>query len=232
MGNKKLVIGYIRVSTIEQVDIGQSLQRQRELIEQYCRQRDWTNVQIISDEGQSGYKDNRKGFQKLKDLCSKGKVAAVIVTDLSRLSRSLRSTLEFIEDVITKQDIDFISITQQLDTKSPMGKAFLAITSVFAQLYRDEIQYKTKIALKHKRARGEKVGRFTEYGYDDVDGRLVENQVEQANIQLMAEWRQQGFTLAAIAEALHSKGIASKNGSKWYSSTVKSILDRRLAHVR
>lgn len=69
------------------------------MIRRYCEDRGIQNLQIIKDEGLSGFKNNRPGFQLLKQLCRTGEVSTVIVYDLSRLSRSVRDTLAFIEDV-------------------------------------------------------------------------------------------------------------------------------------
>ena len=154
----KRVIAYTRVSTLGQVQDGESLERQGARIRAYCEAKGLPEPELITDEGLSGFKSSREGYQKLVSLCKAREVSTVIVYDLSRLSRSVRDTLEFIEDVINKNGIEFVSLLNDIDTSTPTGKAFLGITAIFNQLYRDEIAYKTKEALRHKTSRKEKTG--------------------------------------------------------------------------
>ena len=92
----KKVIGYIRVSSQQQVEDKESLERQAEKIRAYCALKGIIGLEIISDEGISGYKTStRKGYQTLLKLCKAGQVKTLIVYDLSRLSRSLKETLTF-----------------------------------------------------------------------------------------------------------------------------------------
>lgn len=225
---ERIVVGYIRVSSQEQVDVGVSLERQEALIRSYAKSKGYSKVEIIADRGISGFKDDRPGFQELRDLCLSGRVQTVIVADLSRLSRSVRSTLAFIEDVLNKGGIDFISLSQNIDTTTPIGKMFLMFSSMMAQFYRDEISYKTKTAIAYKRKNGEKVGRHAQYGFTaDQDGRLSINANEQKNISLIKELRRRGHTLQAIANELERLQVPNRVGKvRWYAGTVKSILDR------
>lgn len=239
MGSKKAgkearrVVGYIRVSSAEQVRDGESLERQREQIESYCRLKGLGAVEIISDEGVSGFKDNRPGFQKLIQLCTQKQVRVVIVYDLSRLSRSVRSTLAFVEDVIQKHGIEFVSIQQDIDTTSPMGKAFLSLIATFNQLYRDEISFKTKAALKHKKSKSEKTGGVIPFGYQLVEGgRLAALPSEASTVAFMHQLRKKGMSLREIVAELHAKGIPTKTGkAKWNPKMVKAVLERQIEAI-
>ena len=162
------VIGYVRVSTQEQVRDGVSLEMQEERIRAYCTLTGLDNLEIISDRGVSGFKASRPGFQKLITRCFKD-AKMVIVYDLSRLSRSVRDTLAFVEDVLGKHGVEFVSLQNDIDTTSPMGKVFLTISATFNQFYRDEISHKTKAAMSHKRSRKEKTGGVIPFGYALVD---------------------------------------------------------------
>ncbi|MGR5966684.1 recombinase family protein [Bacillus cereus] len=66
-------------------------------------------------------------------------IDVVVVYKLDRLSRSQRDTLELIEEHFLKNKVDFVSITETLDTSTPFGKAMIGILSVFAQLERETI---------------------------------------------------------------------------------------------
>jgi site-specific DNA recombinase len=224
----KKVVAYTRVSTLGQAEDGESLERQAARIRAYCEAKGLEQPEIICDEGLSGFKSNREGFQKLVALCESKQVSTVIVYDLSRLSRSVRDTLEFIEDTINKNGIEFVSLLNDIDTSTPTGKAFLGITAIFNQLYRDEIAYKTKEALSHKRAKQEKTGGILPFGYDLVDGyQLTPNPEEFETLKLMHKLRKQGHSLSGIVRILKEQGIPTKTGrGSWNHKVVREVLDR------
>lgn len=224
----KRVIAYTRVSTLGQVEDGESLERQASRIRAYCEAKGLPEPEMITDEGLSGFKSNRDGFQQLVSLCNSRQVKTVIVYDLSRLSRSVRDTLEFIEDTINKNGIEFVSLLNDIDTSTPTGKAFMGITAIFNQLYRDEISYKTKEALKHKSAKKEKTGGVIPFGYELADGvRLIPLPGEIETVKLIHTLRGQGCTLREIVALLNQKGILTKTGkSTWNPKVVRGILNR------
>jgi site-specific DNA recombinase len=224
----KKVVAYTRVSTLGQAEDGESLERQAARIRAYCEAKGLPEPEVICDEGLSGFKSNRQGFQRLVALCESKQVKTVIVYDLSRLSRSVRDTLEFIEDTINKNGIEFVSLLNDIDTSTPTGKAFLGITAIFNQLYRDEIAYKTKEALSHKRAKKEKTGGTVPFGFELVDGvKLTPLPGEFETLKMMHSLRQQGLTLRAIVALLNERGVSTKTGkSRWHPQVVKEVLDR------
>jgi site-specific DNA recombinase len=229
------VVGYIRVSTAMQVNDGESLERQEEQIRAFCLRKGIaeSDLQIVADKGVSGFKSNRPGFQKLIKLCTSKQVKMVVVYDLSRLSRSVRDTLGFVEDVIQKHGIEFASIQNDIDTSSPMGKAFLGFNAIFNQLYRDEIAFKTKAALTHKRSKGEKTGGVVPFGFILVgDTRLAAAPGEIQTIAYIHSLRERGMSLREIVAELYSKGIKTKTGKeKWNPKVVRGILERQITQV-
>ena len=116
-------IGYIRVSTDEQAREGVSLENQREKIVAYCSLNDMILVETITDEGISAKNLNREGMQTLISLVKHGKVNAVIVYKLDRLSRSVKDTISLIE-LFEKHKVAFHSIIDHIDTKTPQAGFF------------------------------------------------------------------------------------------------------------
>ena len=255
MNTKQLrVVGYVRVSSQQQADDGTSIERQIEKIQAYCNLKGHENLTILSDEGISGFKTTaRKGYMTLIEMCSSHLVDLVIVYDLSRLSRSVKDTLTFIEDVIEKNHISFVSLMNDVDTTTPTGKAFLGITAIFNQLYRDEIAYKTKEALRLKQEKQEKIGGTIPYGYEiepntrgvsldfdftnchvepyqdnfDVKMKLIPNTKEQSVIREMMQLKASGASLREIAKHLTEQGIPTKTGgASWNHKVVGDILRR------
>jgi len=227
------VLAYTRVSTVGQAEDGESLERQAARIRAYCEAKGLPEPELIVDDGVSGFKSNREGFRRLVEMCERREVQTVIVYDLSRLSRSVRDTLAFVEDTINKNGIEFVSLLNDIDTSTPTGKAFLGITAIFNQLYRDEISFKTCEALSHKRAKKEKTGGLVPFGYELVDGvRLQAKPEELETVKLIHSLRQQGLTLRAIVEVLNQRGIATKTGkAKWNPKVVSAILNRAVEQV-
>lgn len=229
------VVGYIRVSTVIQANDGESLERQEEQIRAYCARKGIAkeDLQIIADKGLSGFKSSRPGFQELIHLCTGKQVKMVVVYDLSRLSRSVRDTLAFVEDIIQKYGIEFASIQNDIDTSTPMGKAFLGFNAIFNQLYRDEIAFKTKAALTHKRSKGEKTGGVVPFGFNLVgESRLSASPGETQTIAYIHQLRRQGMSLRDIVAELHAKGIKTKTGKeKWNPKVVKGILERQIEQI-
>lgn len=228
--NKHQVVGYIRVSSSGQVQDGESLERQEAQIKTYCKLKNFPEPYIIADEGLSGFKKNRKGFQELINLCQKKQAQVVIVYDLSRLSRSVRDTLEFIEDIIQRNGIEFVSLQNDINTQTATGKAFLAISAVFNQLYRDEIAFKTKEALRHKASKGEKTGGTIPFGYCLVDGfKLQPLQGEIEVVKYIHGLRKQGLSLRTIIQKLQLLGVKTKTGlTAWNPKVVRDILSRQV----
>jgi len=193
-------IGYIRVSTEDQAREGISLEHQEAKIEAYAAINDLELLGIIRDEGASGKDLEREGMAKLLDLVESGKVEAVIVYKLDRLSRRTLDTLSLIENFDGK-GIAFHSISEKVDTKSATGKFFLTIISAVAQMERDMIAERTKDALAHKRQKGEWIGRVP-FGFRLENNRLVEDPDQIKVIQKAKRLRRSGKSMREISGAL------------------------------
>jgi len=219
-------LGYIRVSSSSQAEDGESLARQEAMIRAHCQVKGIGDIEIITDAGVSGFKSTRPGFQRLVKLCQEGHVGTVIVYDLSRLSRSVRDTLAFVEDIVNKHSITFVSLAQDVDTSTPIGKAFLGFTSIFNQLYRDEISYKTRVAIMHKKNKGERYCGEVPYGLmATADGHFVKSESDEKMIVLVRELRDAGLSLRAIGRRLEERGYRTKTGLvKWNPKTIRSLM--------
>ena len=118
---------YMRVSTQEQVE-NYSIEAQRERLEAYCKSKGWKIYNSYVDGGYSGATLDRPALQQM--LSDLDHIDVVVVYRLDRLSRSQRDTLTLIEDYFIKNGVDFVSITETLDTSTPFGKAMIGILSV------------------------------------------------------------------------------------------------------
>lgn len=176
---------YARVSTEQQVD-NFSIPLQKERMKAFCLSKGWDDIQEYVDGGYSGSNLNRPALQQLeKDIKSK-KVNVVIVYKLDRLSRSQRDTLYLIEEMFLPNNVEFISISETIDTSSPFGRAMIGVMSVFAQLERETITERLRGGrLKMVKDKGLWAGGAdaSPYGYTRLErGELVVNEFEKKHI--------------------------------------------------
>ena len=220
-------IGYIRVSTLEQATEGVSLAAQRARIEAYCVANDYPLAAIFTDAGLSGASmKNRDGLHDALKAATKGTV--LVAYGISRLARSTRDMLA-IGDRLEKQGADLVSLTEKIDTTTAAGRMVFRMLAVLSEFERDQISERTTAALRHKRLKGEKYAPVP-FGYQAIEGRLIEVQEEARIVRDILKLREEGATLRAIADQLNVKQIQPKKGGRtWYASTVRYILKRQAA---
>lgn len=215
-------VAYIRVSTTDQAVEGVSLEAQKAKIKAWCMLNDYTLDGVFIDAGISGKRaDNRPELQAALLACPKG--GAVVVYSLSRLARSTADTLA-IADQLQKKQVDLVSLSEKIDTTTAAGKMVFRMLAVLAEFERDQVSERTTMAMRHKKAAGERVGTI-QYGYSlGEDGvRLVENPSEQKVVRLVKQLRGENLTLQSIADKLTAKGYKPR-GKAWYPKTVSNIL--------
>ena len=217
-------IGYIRVSTQGQADEGVSLAAQRAKIEAWCSLNDAELVAVFEDAGISGASMNgREGLHAALKATTKG--MALVTYSISRLARSTKDLLAIAETLRTRKAA-LVSVTEQIDTASAMGEFFFTVMGAIATLERKVTGERTKMALAHKRNMGE-VYAATPFGFDAIDGRLVEVKKEAMVIADILRMREAGSSLAEIAESLNARGVEGKRGGRWYASTVRYLINRQ-----
>jgi DNA invertase Pin-like site-specific DNA recombinase len=127
------VIGYARVSTVEQnLDLQLSALKEAGAVRTYA------------DQGVSGTATERPELTRALDRLESGDV--LTVWKLDRLGRNTRHVLEVVEE-LRKREVGFRSVTEGLDTNGPMGTAMLTIMAAFAQLERDTMVERTRAGL-------------------------------------------------------------------------------------
>ena len=174
-------IGYVRVSTEDQVREGISLDNQEAKIKTYADLNGLELTEIIRDEGISGKSMDRPGMNRINAITDAGVTDAVIVYKLDRLSRRTVDILNTL-DTWEQRGIAFHSIMDKIDTKTAAGKFLLTILSALAQMERDLISERTADALAHKKRNHEWCGRIP-FGYRIEGTHLVKNPDEMDTIQ-------------------------------------------------
>lgn len=215
---------YIRVSTQEQAKEGYSIGEQTERLTKYAQAHDWNIYKIYTDPGFSGANMNRPALQNLILDVKKKRFEKVIVYKLDRLSRSQKDTLMIIEDILLKNNVDFVSMSENFDTSTPFGKAMIGILAVFAQLEREQI--KERMAMG-KEARAKKGlwygGGEAPYGYTYKDGLLIVDEFEAMLVRKIFDLAYHGTSDRKIAAILNEEGYSSRRG-KWVRTSVRNVL--------
>ena len=176
---------YARVSTEQQID-NYSIPLQKERMKAFCVSKGWTDITEYVDGGYSGSNLNRPALQQLQKDIEHQKINAVIVYRLDRLSRSQRDTLFLIEEMFLPNNVEFISISETIDTSTPFGRAMIGVMSVFAQLERETITERLRSG-RFKMVRDEGLwaggADASPYGYTRLKrGKLVVNEAERQHI--------------------------------------------------
>src|SRR5215213_2620974 len=146
---------YVRVSSEEQVE-GYSLEAQVRSGRLYGDAHGWEITEIYRDEGKSARTDDlsrRPAFQQLLADAEAKHFDVIVVHKLDRFSRNLRVTLETLER-LQSWGVGFVSISEQMDFTTPIGKVVLATLAAFAQYYSDNLSLETKKGKAERKAQG------------------------------------------------------------------------------
>ena len=216
--------GYVRVSTDRQAEQGVSLEAQEAKICAMATVQGAKLLEVIVDGGESAKNLNRPGLQRLIAMVESGKVDAVIVAKLDRLTRSVKDLCGLLE-LFEKRKVALISVAESLDTGSAAGRLVITIMGAVSQWEREAIGERTRDALSHKRSNGERVGNIR-FGYRLCsDGKHVEpDPDEQAVLAEIRTMRQKGHSMRAIAAALNRKALRTRRGSAWRLEHVARII--------
>jgi DNA invertase Pin-like site-specific DNA recombinase len=146
---------YARVSTTGH---GQDVELQLEELRQVAAQRHWDTVGEYIDDGASGRDRTRPALERLMGLARGGKVDVVAVWRFDRFARSTTHLLTALEE-FKAGGVEFVSLREQIDTSTPMGKAMFAIVAAIGELERDLIQERVLAGVRRAQAAGTHCGR-------------------------------------------------------------------------
>lgn len=221
-------VGYVRVSTEEQACEGLSLEAQETKIRAYCALHGLPLAEVLVDAGESGKSLDRPRIRELLERIKAGEIGAVVIYKLDRLTRRTRDLLELVEDVFKRRGVELISLSEQLDTRTPAGVLMLTVLGALAQMEREQIAERTRFALQHKRSRGERLGAVPLGIRPGQSGEAHRDELEW--VRLILRRRRVGRSFREIAAELTALGARTKRGGQWYASTVRAIWTRRATY--
>jgi DNA invertase Pin-like site-specific DNA recombinase len=146
---------YARVST---VNAGQDPSMQTRELEEYCKRRGWQVFECYVDNGFSGKKDSRPQLNRMMQDAHERKFDVVVVWRFDRFARSVSHLLRALE-TFNALGIQFVSLSEQVDTSTPTGKMVFTVLGAVAELERNLIVERVRAGLRHARAKGKTLGR-------------------------------------------------------------------------
>src|ERR1700752_1340026 len=146
---------YARVSTLNG---SQDPSMQTRELEEYCQRKGWQIHDIYVDNGVSGKKDSRPQLNRMMQAAHERRFDVVVVWRFDRFARSVSHLLRALETFGTL-GIQFVSLSEQVDTSTPTGKMVFTVLGAVAELERNLIIERVRAGLRHARAKGKRLGR-------------------------------------------------------------------------
>lgn len=146
---------YARISTNGN---GQSPEMQLRELREYCERRGWQIKDEYVDSGISGAKDRRAELDKLMADAHRRKFDVVAVWKFDRFARSVSHLLRAL-DTFRILGIEFVSLSESLDTATPAGRMVFTVLGAVAELERSLIAERVRAGLRNARAKGKRLGR-------------------------------------------------------------------------
>jgi DNA invertase Pin-like site-specific DNA recombinase len=146
---------YSRVSTLHH---GQDPEVQSREIREYCQRRGWPLVAEYVDAGISGAKERRPHLDRLIADAHKRKFEVIVVWKFDRFARSVSHLLRALEN-FRALGIEFVSLSEQIDTSTPTGKMIFTVLGAVAELERSLIAERVRAGLRNAKAKGKRLGR-------------------------------------------------------------------------
>ena len=211
---------YCRKSTEEGLDQDfSSLDAQREAAEAYIKSQaheGWVRLpERYDDGGFTGGNMDRPALARLLADIEAGRIDAVIVYKVDRFSRSLLDFAKMME-LFERHQVAFVSVTQQFNTATSMGRLILNVLLSFAQFEREIISERTRDKIAAARRKGKWSGGMPRLGYD-VDPRLkklIVNEEEAARVRAIFQLYLEHQALRPVVQELERRGWVNK---RWVS---------------
>ncbi len=198
-------------------DDSQSIQNQKAMLREYCKERSWEIYDIYCDDGYSGIDRSRPEFNRLLHDCETGKIDIVLCKDQSRFSRDIVVIEQIINDKFLEWGIRFIGVADNADTDSESYSTMRLFTSAYNEMYVKDISAKIRRTLAYKREQGQFIGSFAPYGYaiDPKDKHHLVIDAETAPVvkQIFSMYIE-GNGYRKIVQTLNQQGIVSPSEYK------------------
>lgn len=207
-----------------------SLDAQREAGEAYIKSQmheGWILVEKqYNDGGFSGGTMERPAFKELLTDIKNDEIDIVVVYKVDRLTRSLMDFSKIV-DVFDKHETSFVSITQQFNTTTSMGRLTLNILLSFAQFEREVTGERIRDKFAASKKKGMWMNGVAPMGYKNDKGKLIEVKEKADIVRLIFEKYLEMGTVPELVEYLKENGICTKSGKQFYKGHLYKILSSK-----
>ena len=222
---KKKVCAYVRVSTdsLQQED---SLENQTTYFKDFITANpEWEFVGIYSDQGISGYKENRPGFQKMIEDARAGNIDLIVVKSVSRFARNTETVLKFSRE-LKSIGVGIFFQLQNINTLSGAGELMLTVLAAFAQAESEGASDNAKMTYKRKFESGIPArGLECTFGYKaNAQGDIVVDEEKAAVVRQIFDLAEQGIWPSKIKQYLNKTGVPGCAGGDWDDTAVFRVL--------
>lgn len=225
-----------------------SITNQKIFLEDYARRNNFQNIRHFTDDGVSGTTFDRKGFQSMIAEVEAGKVATIIVKDMSRFGRDYLKVGFYTEVMFKDKDVRFIAVNNGIDSDKQSDNDFTPFLNIMNEWYARDSSRKIQAIFKSRMEKGLRCSGSVPYGYrrDPEDKQhLIVDEEPAAVVRRIFQMVIDGYGVMSIADALtadkvmipsayakcnypennHSKGF--HDPYRWSSTAVSYILEKR-----
>jgi len=213
---------YTRLSAEEAVRGGMSLEMQDARCREYAATSGLQVAEAFSDYGFSGKNTRRPGFEAMRERLAEAQ--GLIVWKLDRLSRRVRDVYAFL-DQCSRDNKDFVSVAERFDTTTAMGRGFLGIAAVFAQLEAEQVAERTQEGNRHRASKGIWLYQAP-FGYDYSPQTKQLTPGERAGdcVRVFQVFVETGGNYSATARRLNQESTPTPKGRGWSAQGVKDVV--------
>src|SRR5262245_42227761 len=218
---------YTRVSTDQGLEQDfNSLDAQYDASQAYIRSQahaGWTLIRSkYGDGGFTGGNIDRPALQRLLGDVRSGKIDVIVVYKVDRLTRSLADFAKLVE-LFDQHNVSFVSVTQQFNTTTSMGRLTLNILLSFAQFEREVTSERIRDKIAASKRKGLWVGGMVPLGYDAKDRRISGNEEEAERVRIIFRRYLELGSLDLLMADLRRQGIVTKLRTLKTGKTVGGI---------
>lgn len=214
-------LGYVRRSKKSKRGEGDvSIVTQESAIRDYCAVKGWTVAVMIIHDGISGTKGKR--FDEINNSFRDRCCSVAVVYNLDRLARDSASLIQYFRR-LAAQGVEVHETTSGLvDFTRPLGKLVVAVRGAMDEFYANIVGEKTRDALQNLRSQGRRYSHIPPFGYEYIDGLMVESREEQGALATVVRCKKRGWGRYRTHKALKASGYVGRGGL----SLIQKLLER------